>query len=118
MVEIDASVISSKHFLKNRPVHQIRPMQEAPTCIVLSVTKKVVFDIFSSTLVIPTMLQVTSLESTMTTPDSSAAAAEAAVKEAEAEAGERTRSLAGGRETGRGKVRDKALAAVFGLLFT
>ena len=106
MVEIDASVISSKHFLKNRPVHQIRPMQEAPTCIVLSMTKKVVFDIFSSTL-IPTMLQVTSLASTTTPPDSSAAAA-----------GERTRSLAGGRETGRGKVRDKALAAVFGLLFT
>ena len=117
MVEIDASVISSKHFLKNRPVHQIRPMQEAPTCIVLSMTKKVVFDIFSSTL-IPTMLQVTSSASTTTPPDSSAAAAEAAVKETEAAAGERTRSLAGGRETGRGKVRDKALAAVFGLLFT
>ena len=99
---------------KSKHTKALPTSRSATQYVVLSMTKKVVFDIFSSTL-IPTMLQVTSLASTTTPPDSSAAAAEAAVKEAEAAAGERTRSLAGGRETGRGKVRDKALAAVFGL---
>ena len=56
------------------------------------------------------MLQVTSLACTTTPPEYSVAAEAAAVKEGEeaASAGERTRSLAGGRETGREKVRNRA----------